>query len=349
MPTPISNSHSSTNFGVVSEARENARDQRVAASQARAANGQTQSLQDQSTVVNGGSKAQQPPAPGPSADAQSAAGSGSEGYATPPQDPVKKALEELKQDPEYTKLLSQIAFFEGIERGFHAIDAQFGGAFWSGLRDGKIDIGNIEAAARDSSSSGHEVAKKLLQSPELLSKLDRNSDGLYTKEELQAVLDELKSAKATMEKDARAAASPPAAPQAGGSTSAPPTGGEQTPPVTTAPTPGTEARNGEESEYQFKTADLEIRPFRSSATGTGELLADSMGHVQSEIERLTNLKAKALAAGKPEDAAKIDVQINKMNMCLQMVMSAMQQQQTMLSNIAKMWSDMAMTAIRNTH
>ncbi|GMU58633.1 MAG: hypothetical protein AMXMBFR34_03960 [Myxococcaceae bacterium] len=318
---------------------------------AQAVNGQQRTLQtqNQTTVQNGGNAPAAPPPPTPSADAQQSFADTTQGYANPPaQDPIKKALEDLKQDPDYQQILSELAFFEGIEDGFYAIDAQFGGSCWSGLRDGKINIGNIEAAAADASSPGHAAAQKLLQNAKLLSKLDSDGDGLYSKAELSKVIADLKTNKTQKETDVRAAASPPPPAPAPGTTAPPPPPGGK--PPTTSPPPGSgDSATGTTEEYKFNPADLEIKQFKSSATGTGELLADSLGHVQSEIERLTDLKAKALAAGKPEDAARIDAQINKMNMCLQMVMSSMQQNQTMLSNIAKMWSDMAMTSIRNTH
>jgi hypothetical protein len=345
--TPINRSNTDLNPGAIEEAYQNAHHQRVEAR----VHIHDRRLDTQSFVQTGSTHAAHPPPPPASADAHAAACCDI-GYASPPQDPVKKALEDLKQDPEYQKVVSQLAFFEDIEQGFFAIDAQFGGWFGSGLRDGIIDIGNIEAAAKDPCAPGYEAARKLLQHPELLARLDRDSNGLFTKEELWTFIADLKQRKLTMEKEARAQAMPPApppSPSASGTPPPPDAGGRPPPETSTSSTQGTEAKEGQEPPYEFKASDLEIRPFRSTATDTGDLLADAMGHVQSEIERLTELKAKALAAGKPEDAAKIDAKIAKMNMCFQMVMSAMQQHQTMMSNIAKMWNDMAMTAIRNTH
>lgn len=355
MPGAVNRANGNADYRPVgNEVAEGAKDPRMEAKQVSAStNLQTQQTRDQSGVQHGGApKAPPPPSPKPSSDAQSACGAG-QGYAPPPAaDPAAKALEALKQDPDYQQILSELDFFKGIEDGFYAIDAQFGGTLWSGLRDGKIDIGNIQDAAADASSPGYAAAQKLLQNPKLLSKLDSDGDGCYSKAELSKVITDLKTTKTQKETDARAAASPPPPAPAPGGTAPPPLPpGGKPPGPTPSPTPGSgdSAPPDTAEEYKFNPADLEIKQFKSSATGTGELLADSLGHVQSEIERLTDLKAKALAAGKPEDAAKIDVQINKMNMCLQMVMSSMQQNQTMLSNIAKMWSDMAMTAIRNTH
>ena len=90
----------------------------------------------------------------------------------------------------------------------------------------------------------------------------------------------------------------------------------------------------------------EFTPFRSDKTNPFERTADAIGHWQNEIDKLSQQIAQEKDPGK---LAALQAQMSKASNVLQSMMSLMQQLQTMMSNIAKMWSDMAMTAIRNTH
>lgn len=275
---------------------------------------------DASTVTQGSATPPPPPTGSPAADARAATNT----------DP----LASLKNDADYQETCSQLEFFQSIKQGFYLIDQEFGGIAGAGLSDGKINMGNIQAAAADSSAPGYEVAKKLLQHPELLARLLDGGD--YSGAKLDEVITGLKGDKSQKETSARSDASGAAAGQPDkyqGDSFA---------------DRHAEVQSGEATNGQ-KAADgdpTKLRPFTSDKTDPMDRSADAISFMQSEIDRLTTEMTNTQDPGKMKA---IEAQITKASTIMQMLMSSMQQQQQLMSNIAKMWSDMAMAAIRNTH
>jgi hypothetical protein len=78
-------------------------------------------------------------------------------------------------------------------------------------------------------------------------------------------------------------------------------------------------------------------------------MAQSAGSLQHEIDEEMKKMAECTKNKDTAGAQLCQQKIATLQMCQQMAMSAMQQYMNTMSNIAKMWSDMAMAAIRNMH
>lgn len=277
---------------------------------------------NESSTVTQGAATPPPPNGSPAADARAAAATNGDPLAS------------LKNDADYQETCSQLEFFQSIKQGFYLIDQQFGGDLWTGLSDGKINMGNIQAAAGDASAPGYEVAKKLLQHPELLVRLLDGGD--YSGAKLDEVITSLKGDKSTKEASARSDA-------AGAAAKHPDKYQGESFADRHAGVESGDAANGQKPPVEDPT---KLRPFTSDKTDPMDRSADAISFMQSEIDRLTNEMTNTQDPGKMKA---IEAQISKASTLMQMLMSSMQQQQQLMSNIAKMWSDMAMAAIRNTH
>lgn len=282
---------------------------------------------DASSVSNGHS---QPPAPPPRAsqDAKKAGPSG-DGYGVEDANKkaVEQALKELRESPEYRSKWEQQEALAQLMSEFAGLEAKWG----NGGTDGLLSWDDIKCAVlnRDRGTSKAEMALAdfLYENRELFTSIDKDGDGLIDKSELKSMLRTLQADLHTMEANAKSGATDTAK----------------------------EGKKADDKSDDKKVEDgkadptKDAKPFESSATDPGERMADAVGHLQSEIDRLQTEMANATAEGRTGDAQKYQAQIAKLQMCQQMAMSAMQQYTNMMSNIAKMWSDMAMAAIRNTH
>ncbi|MBL8922207.1 MAG: hypothetical protein JNJ54_25380 [Myxococcaceae bacterium] len=92
-----------------------------------------------------------------------------------------------------------------------------------------------------------------------------------------------------------------------------------------------------------------VGPFSSDATTAEGRMQDAMSHVQKGIDAL-QLDLVAASTKDPVNQAEVMMIQNKMQQiqnALSALMQMMKQQQETMSNISKMYSDMAMSAIRN--
>ncbi len=87
-------------------------------------------------------------------------------------------------------------------------------------------------------------------------------------------------------------------------------------------------------------------PFTSTNTG-GARTADALGYIQQNIEKLDEEITAANTAGDTAKASSLQAQKAKMMLCLQSMMELQKQQFEMMSNLSRMFSDMAKTAINN--
>ncbi len=81
---------------------------------------------------------------------------------------------------------------------------------------------------------------------------------------------------------------------------------------------------------------------------TGDRALERLGNAIDTLQqRLAQLASEA--SDKPEDAAKKQAEIAKLNGQLQVLLNLQTTISTMLSNVAKMWSDISSNALRNIH
>ncbi|MEW6430528.1 MAG: hypothetical protein AB1730_03370 [Myxococcota bacterium] len=247
---------------------------------------------------------------------------------------AKDPLEDLKNDKDYTKLVADIEFFESLILGFAHIDQQFGGAFWSGLGDGKLDMGNITAAASDPCAPGHEVAKKLLARPDMLLKL-KGSDGLYSMAKLEEVIQGLKTDKKSKEDQARAATS-----------SVPPRSSEPSTEATSNPPPQTPPNQSTSTES--KASEIKVDMGQVSGgdplSRSTERLSNALSSIETQIDDLI------VKMGKETDPAKLkqlEAQLNKLERLQSMFSKILERLQTMIQNMAQMYHKIQMAAIQN--
>lgn len=300
---------------------------------------------DESGSKIDGDTASHPPAPAPkpSQGAKTAAPSG-EGYSDP--------LATLKNDPEYRKITDELGLlnkefsFNGVTYSLadliRVIDGDNAGA-----GDNIIQLSDLQHTEHWQHGTGNlrEFAARILQDPKLNGLLVKIADGYaygtISIAKLTERIEALTTQKANLEASATGAPAPN--PQSE-STNFDRTRldeeqqrrAEQKRPAGEKPEP--EKQGGEDP--------LKLRPFTSDKTDPMDRSADAISFMQSEIDRLTNEMTNTQDPGKMKA---IEAQITKASTIMQMLMASMQQQQQLMSNIAKMWSDMAMAAIRNTH
>jgi hypothetical protein len=91
----------------------------------------------------------------------------------------------------------------------------------------------------------------------------------------------------------------------------------------------------------------QLPPFSSSATtGEGRML-DATAHLQTSLDALEKDLAAAAAKGDQGAMTAINAKIAKFQAGMSALMQMMKQRQEMESNMSKMFSEMASSAIRN--
>lgn len=250
----------------------------------------------------------------------------------------------LQNDPDYKDTLDQLAKAEQLERGqgLYLIDAEFGGFLGFGKNDGKIDRGNIEAAAKDPCAPGHEAAKMLMANPRLFAAIDADGDGLITKDELHKFIDKMKNQKKWIEDSyALKAKTPtfgigddpqPMPPPVAQKPPPPPGQGSkpQPPPVRHAPPP--------------PPPSTPVLSSRGGLEGASENINNALSSCEDQMAQLS---AQMAATDDPKEQAAIQNKMNALERRMQMLSSMYQEIMTVLSNLSKMQSDIAMTFIRN--
>lgn len=259
------------------------------------------------------------PPPKPSADAKDCGASGSE-YA------IDKALADLNADPAYREKWEWQEGLGALQSEFAELEAKWG----KGGADGLMSWDDIKWAAlnrdRGTSSGALKLADFLYANHELFKSIDGDGDGLISLSEIKGRMRSLQKEMHELEKTAKDAA--------GAKTEEKKTDDKKT------------GNGGSSGTTPPGENPLELTPFVSDKTEPMERTTDAISHMQGEIDRLTIELTKTTDPGKLKA---IEAQITKATMVMQTLMSSMQQMQQLMSNIAKMWSDMAMAAIRNTH
>lgn len=117
---------------------------------------------------------------------------------------------------------------------------------------------------------------------------------------------------------------------------------------TKEPSPGTK-ETAAQAEARILSNYKGVGPFSSNATTAEGRMQDAMAHVQKGIDAL-QLDLVAASTKDPVNQAEVMMIQNKMQQiqnALSALMQMMKQQQETNSNMSKMFSDMAMSAIRN--
>jgi hypothetical protein len=265
--------------------------------------------------------------------------------APPPPKPdvegeIKKKLD---ADPQYQGTSKQLDLLDKSLDAFTFTEAHYGG-FIGGTNDGKLDKGNIEAALKhDPIELGgskmppemREALRAVWNNPELKAKILAMMDakgGLITLQDLIQMRDGLRKAKTDTESQVRAGVT-----------------GQQPPTQSAPPTSGTGDTKRPPSDWK----EPDIKPFPpSKQPGTGgaiENLSNATTALQGQIDSMANELAEAMSAN-PRDEAKIqklNTAIAKAQQSLQMLVNLQKSLMEMLSNLTKMWSDIAKTAINN--
>ncbi|MDP3503707.1 MAG: hypothetical protein Q8S33_25450 [Myxococcales bacterium] len=137
-----------------------------------------------------------------------------------------------------------------------------------------------------------------------------------------------------------------------------PVPGEPVPPATpttsTSPSTGTDGPNAPAPQKTPEQANAEmypnasqVPPFSSTAaTGEGRML-DASAHLQNKLDAMEKDLAIAAANGNQAAMTAISAQIAKLQAGMTALMQMLKQRQEMESNMSKMFSEMASSAIRN--
>lgn len=241
---------------------------------------------------------------------------------TPPKDEGKGYS--APKDPAVIKLEDEIAFMTQLEGGdFDRLEAKFKGGDIH--PDGKLSKQDVAWAADNTEipQALRDVAKRMVNDPRLFNIIDKNNDGLITRDEILACITDLKG-KLSIANGALSSA-PPAQVGATASTAAAATATDG--PKVTVP----------------NTNFPPITPSRQSGIeGAIENLSSTANSVQDQITTLTN----QLTGDTKADQA-VASKIAQLNTKLQMLMNLQSSLITMMSNIAKLWSETSMNAIRN--
>jgi hypothetical protein len=136
----------------------------------------------------------------------------------------------------------------------------------------------------------------------------------------------------------------PAVPSPGAG-STPPDGTTNTPPTTSQP-PATPTPPNGNAPASSNPLVPEKKPFSSTAEGEQRML-EASGHIQDELDRFTSALANASAKGDQGAIAEINQHMTKLQAGMSAIMQMLKQLNEMQSNMAKMYSEMAMSAVRN--
>ncbi|MBI5482687.1 MAG: hypothetical protein HY906_27785 [Deltaproteobacteria bacterium] len=291
---------------------------------------------------------------------------------------LSDAIAKLDADPDYQRLKANLDLLRQLDGpgGLAAIDLQFGGFFGLGRADGQIDWKNIEDAAHDMASPAREAANMLLGNPHLFHMIDSNSDGSITTAELKAAIARLKEEKTAMEdgvKMSNQPSSPPPKSNDAGSTASGASGnggnggtgatgsagntrntGNTNSAGNTAGTAGTTApdkANEQTSQSQLEAMKKKAAPpyeFNLTATDTQGKLDQTTRFLDDWQTKLQDEMFLAASKGDNATVTALQGQLARLQMAQQALQQMQQQLFTMMSNMMKMYGDMAMTAVNNS-
>lgn len=310
-------------------------------------------VHQQGTSINaheyGPSQSQQAPAPAPASGGAQTTATNTSGYAKDPVDEVKQTKEykDLKFETDALQdSLDSNAFF-WLEEAYARNGASAG--------DGIIHIDEILWAAdqvcgdRNTDPSVQNFARFLAQHRELFSRIDANGDRMISRQEVtsfiaagKAKMKELEDAargKPSVNLD-RAASSnqsdqvPATGTSGSGATGATGAGG------TNGPT------EGDRVAAEIKAGEAPRPPPSKlgGLEGASENMSNMLGWAEGEFDRLTALMGKASDPGAQK---MIEQKLNQLSRLMQALTAMQNQIMTMMSNLSKMYSDIAMNAIRN--
>jgi len=298
------------------------------------------------------------------AAASSATSGGAQSTATNPSGYASDPVAEVKNSKEYQDVKSALdTLQEALDDNAYAwLEETYQSGLWGfTCSDGNLTLDEVKFAARQTEgdrnmdSSVVRFAKYLASHRELFSQIDTDSDGSITRQDILAFIADGKKKLQDMESAARSPAGAQGNPQPTAVDQAVPlTGATVTPQTNSSQQPaGADHPVGSEQAdaptNDPKTPDGPPPPppkappsGKSGVEGASENLANGVDWLQQQIMDLSNY-----AQQHPEEANALQGRITILNNQMQAMLNMQNQLMTMMSNMSKMFSDIAMNAIRN--
>ena len=295
----------------------------------------------------------------PSDHGRSSTTNSSNGYA----DIEKEVNERLMADPDYVELKASLEKSKNLEDLFLLVDQ------YTGLcPDGQIEWGNIVALVNDHNANpaARAAAQFFFDNPKIWRAIADNGNWSKTEKAQDYVAGlkaQLKAMKEAVKTEVKAEhgldgqANPGAVPgNQTGQTGQSGQTGQAGSSSTTATADAQQANAANEAKAKKEAAAAAImkeagealpKPSPSQFSGlegASENMNNMIGWGESEIDRLTSLMAKT---DDPAVLKQLENQINNMTRRMQQMTALMNQLMTMMQNISKMYSDIAMNAVRN--
>lgn len=303
-----------------------------------------------------------PPAPPPpKATQETTQAQQGAGYAPDP-------LEALKSDPHYQEVCRDLDLFDqkfefngvkySLEDLINIVDqdnvSSGDGIVW------RKDLEHTNYWHKNSGDLKDFASKTLLASGlngRLVQLTGGFNDGVINVASLRQKIADLKAEKGRLESEAKGPQAPaPSAPGATQPGTATQSGAGTQPGTSTQsgsqPNPTTTTTSGATGELSKDeiTALMDQQTPRPEMSHGGGLegaqdnMTKTLGWCEQEIDRLTELMGKT---SDPAVQKQLEMKINRLTRQLQSVTAMINQISTLISNLSKMWSDIAMNAIRN--
>lgn len=306
-----------------------------------------------------------PPAPPPSSQNQvfnGQNGTGQSSAAGAPADGAREATEpakagwrsvneeveeRLNADPEYAELKAKYETHKGMANDFAIVDQ----ACWFGPGDGLLGLADIQSVANDPAQTpeARAAAQRLLQDMAVFNEAAAGNQQLTSSEVmtfLKNLKGELSARKAAMTEKVEGEHAKKAE-QSSGSAASGQTGQAGRAGGNGQAGATAEGKDAATQEVIAQIDQSNPKPAPSEFSGlegATENMNNMIGWGESEIDRLTELMGKT---DDPATLKKLENKINQMTRRMQQMTALMNQLATAMQNISKMYSDIAMNAVRN--
>ncbi len=275
-------------------------------------------------------------------------------------------LAELKNDPEYQRLQEEEALLKELnDGGFTFLENKYG---WdlgvvSGRGDGKLTWSDVDSGEKDADALAAALKKHSAMFKEMAGSMGGDLTIDMVCERLAGVQGRLHD----MEVAAKAAASTAGgagAPVSGGTHASVASPGTPPPPAQSTPAAGSTNTTAQAStanntsgaagtsKPKHTAAELDamtnppedFKPTSKTAEGK---TSETYEYLDKWSESLESKLDDAIANGDEALSQKLQRKLAKLELCKQMIMNLQKQQMETASTMAKLYSDMAMTAIHN--
>lgn len=260
--------------------------------------------------------------------------------------------ERLMEDPEYRDAKAEAELLGKIQGGFGQIDG-----FQGWRNDSIVELWDLEEIVKNASApaAAREAAQLLLDNPGLWRKLATKveNDNRVSLKDLADVLSEARNKVKSLKDGIRDEVKAELGVQTNGQAATggtPATGADASKAAKDAQAAkdAEAAKRSEEAQKVLAEAEKSLpKPAPSKYSGlegASENLNNMVGWGESEIDRLTSLMSKT---DDPAALKALENKVNQMSRRMQQMTALLNQIMTMMQNISKMYSDIAMNAVRN--